>query len=235
MLSSPHQIGKCPLHNPQPFGHFSPQLFCFSLVQTWVYLTELNYIKSQIRWHSAQLTEMALTEPDWDWNWSHPAPSSGSQQCNSNQAAKKRDLALFFAVLACHNWDWAGLQQTMLKKCFASGFQVTAFQKKQQPVLPPQRSGHKDARGVLWSMAERNFSVQPDCLSADTSQLSYSIPEEALLCLWGLREDAGPMVMLAQGGLCTAAWLWSMGLLTALCLDAWADRGALQQHRKEKI
>lgn len=115
MLSSPHQIGNCPLHNPQPFGHFSPQLFCFSLVQTWVYLTELNYVKSQIRWYLTQLTEMALTEPDWDWHWSHPAPSSGSQQCNCNQAAKKRNLASFFAVLACHNWDSAGLQQTMLK------------------------------------------------------------------------------------------------------------------------
>lgn len=51
-------------------------------------------------------------------------------------------------------------------------------------------------------MAERNLSVQPDSLSADTSllQLSYATPEEALLCLWGMREDAGQMVMLAREG-----------------------------------
>lgn len=187
---------------------------------------------SQIRWHLAQPTEMALTELDWDWNWSHPVPSSGSQQYNLNQAAKKGDLTLFFAVLACHKWDWAGLQQAMLRNtCFAAGLQVAAFQRKQQPVPPPQSSGHKNTRGVMWSMAERNLSVQPDCLSADNSllQQSYSIPEEILLCLWAMREDIGQMVLLA----CTAAWLWSM--LTALCLYAWTDRGALQQQRKEKI
>lgn len=51
-------------------------------------------------------------------------------------------------------------------------------------------------------MAERNLSVQPDCRSDDTSllQLSYSIPEEALLCPWGVKDDAGQMVLLAREG-----------------------------------
>lgn len=177
-----------------------------------------------------------ITEVDWDWNWSHPAPSSGSQQYNCNQAAKKRDLTLFFAVLACPKWDWAGLQQTILKKyvlcCWIPGNSI------------PKETTACSSSPALWAEGFQRCCVKygrkkPFCRTRlsqcwhPPASATYSIPEEALLCLWGMREDAGQMGMLAQGGLCTAAWLWPM--LAALCLYAWADRGALQQHRKEKI
>lgn len=76
---------------------------------------------------------MALTELERDWNWSHPAPSSGSQQYNCNQAAKKGRPD----IILCS----AGMPQVGLSRataghaktaCFAAGFQVTAFQRKQE-------------------------------------------------------------------------------------------------------
>ena len=185
-------------------------------------------------WPSPQ-SEMVLTEPDWDWTWSHPGPSCGSQLYNCNQAAKRVDVFLCSAGMPEVGLSRATADHTWICMlcCWNPGKSIPK-EKNNRLFLLSSALGKRMPEAFCKPRQKETF-LYNQIVSVLTSPCSSCpVPPQKRTC--SAPGVYGRMLVKwssCPGSLQSRLAVWSM--LAGLCLDAWADKRALWQYRREKI